>query len=85
MNHYFESQKLPYTAKYGSVRTMSFGSYSGKQYSISAGDFMAGFARIISRRVGDEYELFILGVFSKTGDESAFDFLNSLKFVEGKK
>lgn len=84
INHYFESERLPYTARYDSGRTIRQGTYSGKQYSIFA-DIMAGYARIISRRVGDQHEVFALGVFSRTGDESAFDFLNSLKFSERKK
>ena len=79
INHYFESERLPYTATYNSGRAIRMGPYSGKQYSISA-DILAGFARIVSRRVGDQHEVFALAVFSRTGDESAFDFLNSLKF-----
>ena len=82
LNHFFESERLPYTAKYSSGRNIRIGSYSGKQYSISADAFMAGYARVISRRVGDQHEVFALGVFSRTGDESAFDFLNSLKLLE---
>jgi endonuclease YncB( thermonuclease family) len=79
INHYFENERLPYTATYSSGRVIRMGTYSGKQYSISA-DIMAGYARIVSRRVGDQHEVFALAVFSRTGDESAFDFLNSLKF-----
>lgn len=82
INYYFESEKMPYTAKYSSGRNIRIGSYSGKQYSISADAFMAGYARIIARRVGDQHEVFALGVFSRTGDESAFDFLNSLKLLD---
>jgi endonuclease YncB( thermonuclease family) len=85
INHYFESERLPYTAKYSAGRNIRIGTYSGKQYSISADAFMAGYARIISRRVGDQHEVFALAVFSRTGDESAFDFLNSLKFLEQQK
>ena len=84
INHYFENERLPYTATYNSGRAIRLGSYSGKQYSISA-DIMAGFARIVSRRVGDQHEVFALAVFSRTGDESAFDFLNSLKFLDKQK
>lgn len=84
INHYFESERLPYTATYNSGRIIRMGTYSGKQYSISA-DIMAGFARIVSRRVGDQHEVFALAVISRTGDESAFDFLNSLKFLEQQK
>ena len=82
INHYFQSERLPYTASYSSGRNIRIGTYSGKQYSISADAYMAGYARIISRRVGDQHEVFALGVFSRTGDESAFDFLNSLKLLE---
>ena len=85
INHYFESERLPYTAKYSSGRAIRLGTYAGKQYSISADAFMAGFARIVSRRVGDKHEVFALAVLSRTGDESAFDFLNSLKFLEQQK
>jgi endonuclease YncB( thermonuclease family) len=85
INHYFESERLPYTAKYSSGRNIRIGTYSGKQYAISADAFMAGYARIISRRVGDQHEVFALAVFSHTGDESAFDFLNSLKFLQQQK
>src|SRR5688572_419541 len=85
INHYFESERMPYTATYSSGRAIRLGTYSGKQYSISADAFMAGFARIVSRRVGDQHEVFALAVFSRTGDESAFDFLNSLKFLEQQK
>jgi endonuclease YncB( thermonuclease family) len=85
INHYFESEKMPYTAKYSSGRNIKIGTYSGKQYAITADAFMTGYARIISRRVGDQHEVFALGVFSRTGDESAFDFLDSLKFSEAKK
>lgn len=85
INHYFESERLPYTAKYSSGRVIRLGTYSGKQYSITADEFMAGYARIVSRRVGDQHEVFALAVFSRTGDESAFDFLNSLKFLEPQK
>ncbi|HEY5838964.1 MAG TPA: thermonuclease family protein [Pyrinomonadaceae bacterium] len=85
INHYFQSEKLPYTATYSSPRNIRMGTYSGKQYSISADAFMAGYARIFSRRVGDQHEVFALAVFSRTGDESAFDFLNSLKFLEPQK
>lgn len=84
INHYLESEGLSYTARYSSGRAIRWGDYSGKQYSISA-DIMAGFARIISRRVGDQNEVFALSVLSRTGDESAFDFLNSLKFPEQQK
>jgi hypothetical protein len=48
-------------------------------------DVLAGYNRIISRRVGDQHEVFALAVLSRTGDESAFDFLNSLKFSEREK
>ena len=85
INHYFQSEKLPYTATYSSPRNIRVGAYSGKQYSISADAFMAGYARIFSRRVGDQHEVFALAVFSRTGDESAFDFLNSLKFLDQQK
>ncbi len=85
INHYFESERLPYTAKYSSGRNIKIGTYSGKQYSISADAFMTGYARIISRRVGDQHEVFALGVFSRTGDESAFDYLNSLKLMDQQK
>lgn len=85
INHYFEREKLPYTAKYSSGRNIRIGTYAGKQYSISADAFMSGYARIISRRVGDQHEMFALGVFSRTGDESAFDFLNSIKFSDRQK
>ena len=85
INHYFQSERLPYTATYNSGRAIRIGTYSGKQYSITADQFMAGFARIVSRRVGDQHEVFALAVFSRTGDESAFDFLNSLKFSERQK
>lgn len=84
INHYFENERLPYTATYNSGKNIRMGSYTGKQYSISA-DIMAGYARIVSRRVGDQHEVFALAVFSRTGDESAFDFLNSLKFLEQQK
>ena len=82
INHYFESERLPYTAKYSSGRNIRMGTYSGKQYAITADAYMAGYARIISRRVGDQHEVFALGVFSRTGDESAFDFLNSLNLLD---
>ena len=85
MNHYFEREKLPYTAKYSSGRNIRMSTYAGKQYSITADAFMGGYARIISRRVGDQHEVFALAVFSRTGDESAFDFLNSLKFSDRQK
>ena len=85
INHYFESERLPYTAKYSSGRVMRVGSYAGKQYTVNADAFMTGYARIISRRVGDQHEVFALAVFSRTGDESAFDFLNSLKVSDRQK
>ena len=84
INHYFESERLPYTARYSSGRAIRVGSYSGKQYSVTA-DVLAGYNRIISRRVGDQHEVFALAVLSRTGDESAFDFLDSLKFSERQK
>lgn len=84
MNHYFESERLPYTAKYSAGKAIRVAGYTGKQYAINA-DVLAGFARIISRRVGDQHEVFALAVFSRTGDDSAFEFLNSLKFSERQK
>ena len=62
INHYFQSEKLPYTAKYSSPRNIRMGTYSGKQYAITADAYMAGYARIISRRVGDQHEGFALAV-----------------------
>ena len=81
INHYLERERLPYTAKYSSGRTIRIGSYSGKEFSLSA-DIMAGFVRIVSRRVGEQHEVFALGVLSRTGDESAIDCLNSLKVLD---
>ena len=84
INHYFDSERLPYKATYRSGQILRVGSYTGKQYSISA-DIMAGYVRILSRRVGDQYEYYALAVLSRTGDESAFDFLNSLKLAASQK
>ena len=84
INYYFESERLPYKATHSSGRNVRVGTYSGKQYSVSA-DVFAGYVRVLSRRVGDQYEYFGLAVLSRTGDESAFDFLNSLKFSQREK
>jgi hypothetical protein len=83
INYYFESERLPFKATHSAGRNVRVGPYSGKQYSVSA-DIMAGYVRVVSRRIGDQYEYFALAVLSRTGDESAFDFLNSLKITERK-
>lgn len=61
------------------IRDIRLSSYSGKQYSLS-GQTLSGVIRVLSRRVGDEGELFMLIVLTTPGSESsASQFLNSFK------
>ena len=81
INYYFQTKNLGYTASFSSGRAIRLGSYNGRQYSVSAG-MLRGFARVVSRQIGDQREMFALAVFSLPGDDSGFDFLNSLKIAE---
>ena len=84
INHYAKAKGLDWTASFGSGRAVRLGSYAGRQYPVSAGR-LSGFARIVSRQVGDQREIFALAVFCAPGDESSFDFLNSLKIADARK
>jgi endonuclease YncB( thermonuclease family) len=84
MNTYFESAHSGVTASYSSGRAVRIGSYVGKQYSLSAGP-LSGYARVISKRIGDQREIFAVAVFSSPGGEPSIGFLDSLKLGEAKK
>ncbi|HEY3104634.1 MAG TPA: thermonuclease family protein [Pyrinomonadaceae bacterium] len=84
INYYFQTKNLGYTASFSSGRAIRLGSYNGRQYSVSAG-MLRGFARVVSRQIGDQREMFALAVFSSPGDDSGFNFLNSLKIAEARK
>jgi endonuclease YncB( thermonuclease family) len=79
INQYFQEKGGGLNASFSTGRNIRLGSYAGKQYSISAGG-LSGFARVVSRQIGDQREVFAVAVFSTPGDDSGFDFLNSLKF-----
>jgi len=84
INTYFERKALGITATSSSGHAVRIGGYGGKQYTLSAG-VLSGFARIVSKRIGDQREIFALAVFTAPGDESGSTFLDSLKLVEAKK
>ena len=83
INHYLNAKGGGFRASFTAGRNMRLGGYSGKQYALSAGP-LSGFARVVSKQVGDQREFFALAVFSAPGDDSGFQFLNSLKFSETK-
>jgi endonuclease YncB( thermonuclease family) len=83
INEYFDSVHLGITASYSTGRTVRIGNYSGKQYTLSAGP-QSGYARVISKQIGNQREVFALAVLSAPGAESGLSFLDSLKLVEAK-
>ncbi|HSP63515.1 MAG TPA: thermonuclease family protein [Pyrinomonadaceae bacterium] len=63
------------------VRDLRLGGYAGKQYSLSA-DGSSGAVRVLSKQIGDQRELFMLFVMTRSGSESFGDqFLNSFKII----
>jgi hypothetical protein len=81
LNIYFETKGDGLSASFRPGCNVRFGSYAGKQYAVTAGS-LSGFARVVSRQIGDQRELFALAVFAAPGDDSGFEFLNSLKISE---
>jgi endonuclease YncB( thermonuclease family) len=63
------------------VRELRLGGFAGKQYRLSAEGF-SGVVRILSKQIGDQRELFMLFVITRSGSESSGDqFLNSFKII----
>jgi endonuclease YncB( thermonuclease family) len=61
------------------VRDLSLNGYTGKQFSLSGPGF-SGSIRILSKRVGDRRDIFMLCVMSRSGaDSSADQFLKSFR------
>ncbi|HEV7746744.1 MAG TPA: thermonuclease family protein [Pyrinomonadaceae bacterium] len=62
---------------------LNINGYGGRQYSLDAG-ISTGTIRIVSKQIGDERELFLIGEMNAVGAEPAnADFLNSLKIGRG--
>jgi hypothetical protein len=64
----------------GAGTYVRLGLYAGKQFPISAGP-LSGFARIVSRQVGDRRELIAVAWFTEQGSESGAEFSGSLKIA----
>lgn len=63
------------------VRDLRLGGYAGKQYSLSA-EWFSGVVRVLSKQIGDQREVFMLFVVTRSGSESLGDqFLDSFKII----
>lgn len=78
VNQALQSKGLPVQAVAGAGTYVRVGAYAGKQYPISAGA-LTGLARIVSRQVGTQRELFAIAWFTDQGSEAGASFLSSLK------
>ena len=81
MNQYYQSRGWNFRVEASAGRVVKIGNYAGKQYTLTAGSF-TGVARIISRQIGDQREMFALAVLGPGGDWASPAFLNSLKISE---
>ena len=84
INYYLDAKSRGFRASFGGGKSVRLGNYAGKQYALSAGP-LSGFARVVSKQIGDQRELFALAVFIQPGAESSFQFLNSLKILESRR
>jgi hypothetical protein len=78
LNRYFQSKNLPFRVEASPGRHIKIGNYAGKQYNLKGGS-MSGVARVVSRQVGDQRQMFALAVIGPGSDWGSADFLNSLK------
>ena len=75
-------QGVALTTKIG--RELSLDGYAGRQYSMSGGD-LAGVVRVLSKQIGDQREIFMLGVLHSGDAEVPSDrFLSSFKITPPK-
>lgn len=60
-------------------RMLNVSGYAGRQYTLNAGP-VTGTVRILSKQIGDDRELFVLGELKPMGSEpTGIDFLNSFR------
>jgi len=78
VNGYYKSKGWNFQVVSSAGRAVRVGNYTGKQYTLTA-DTFTGVIRIVTRRVGDQREMFGLAVLGPGGDWAAPAFLNSLK------
>ncbi|HKP46375.1 MAG TPA: thermonuclease family protein [Pyrinomonadaceae bacterium] len=78
VNRYYNSKGWNFRVVSSAGRPVRVGNYTGKQYTLTA-DTFTGVLRIITRRTGDQREMFGLAVLGPGGDWAAPAFLNSLK------
>ena len=70
---------FPVSAK--AIRDLTFTGYAGKQYDLR-GDQISGVARVLSKQVSDQREMFMLCVVNSAEDPAAVSqFLNSFKIA----
>lgn len=81
LNSYFISKSWTFRAEASPGKFIKIGNYSGKQYDIKAGQ-LTGVARILSRQIGDQRQMFALATLGPGTDWSSAEFLNSLKIAE---
>jgi endonuclease YncB( thermonuclease family) len=79
INRSIEQTGLNAPATARRVRDFRLNGYAGRQYSLSS-QLFSGVARVFSKQVGEQRELFMLCVLNRPGTESSGDqFLNSFK------
>jgi len=79
MNHALEASGVDGRATIKVVRVLKLDSYAGKHYAVSGPGFSA-VVRVLSKRVDDRCQLFMLFVMTRSGDGSLGNqFLNSFK------
>jgi endonuclease YncB( thermonuclease family) len=80
VNQALQAKGLGVQAVAGAGTYVRVGAYTGKQYPISAGA-LTGLARIVSRQVGTQRELFAIAWFTEQGSDNGATFLSSLKIA----
>lgn len=81
MNLDFERAGVSERATATPVRDLKLNGYGGKQYRLSSPG-PSGVIRVFSKQVGDQRDIIVLVVLTRSGSESAGDqFLNSLKIT----
>jgi len=80
INRAFQAKALGVQAVAGSGTYLRLGIYAGKQYPVSAGP-LSGLARVVSRQIGTQRELFAIAWFTDEGSQSGLEFSSSLKIT----
>ncbi len=78
INRAFQAKSLGVQAVSGTGTYLKLGIYAGKQYPVTAG-MLSGWARVVSRQIGTQRELFAVAWFTEEGSSSGPEFSGSLK------